>query len=57
MRVQITIKLTPESRGEMIDKFGGEYRDFREYLERLAAQGVLPTNTEFRWLLDSGRWE
>lgn len=56
MKVQLTIKLTPESRGEMIDAFGLLYREFREYIEKLQVDGVLPVGT-IRWLIESGRWE
>jgi len=62
MKATITIKLIPESRGEMIDKFGGLYRTMREDWETrvvpgLQAGGHLPPQTELRWVLESGRWE
>lgn len=56
MKVQITIKVTPESREEMIATFGAAYREFREYVEKLQAEGVIPPGN-IRWLLESGRWE
>ena len=53
MKVMITFKLTPESRQEMIEKFGLLYREFREYVEELQAKGTLPAGT-IRWLIESG---
>jgi hypothetical protein len=59
MKIQLTIRLTPESRGEMIDKFGAQYRDYREQLEAAVQQGAFgpPDKVNVRWLLSSGRWE
>lgn len=60
MKAVITIRLTPESRDETIHHFGGEYRAYREAVEKAAAEGWfgLPADKlELRWLLSSGRWE
>ena len=56
MKVLMTFKLTPESREEMIQRFGLLYREFREYIEELQAKGTLPPGT-IRWLIESGRWD
>ena len=61
MKATITIKLTPESKGELTDTFGGQYREFRETFEKAVQEhGVfsVPTkNVTLRWLVDSGKWE
>ena len=57
MLVQITIKLTPTTRGELIDSYGLKYRLFRQHIEQLQAAGALPKHPPIRWLLDSARWE
>mgnify|MGYP001616369615 CR=1 FL=1 len=56
MKVTITIKLTPETREEMIQRFGLMYREFREHVEGLQAAGTLPQG-KIRWLIESGRWD
>ncbi len=56
----LTIRLTPESRGEMIDSFGAQYREFRDGVEASIASKqpiAIPHDTQVRWVLDSGRWE
>lgn len=55
MHIEITVKVAAESRGELIDTFGGAYRAFREHLEQLQTDGVLP-KTPIRWLVVGGRW-
>lgn len=60
MRIQYTIKLTPESRNEMIHTFGAEYRVFRDRIEQAINQGHMgagPEKVSVRWLLESGRWD
>lgn len=59
MKVTITFKLTPESRGEMIDTFGLQYREFREIMEIFQSKGGFgpAEKVEMRWLVESGRWE
>ena len=56
MKVLMTFKLVPDSRQEMIDKFGLLYREFREYVEELQAKGTLPQG-KIRWVIESGRWD
>ena len=58
MTITITFKLTPETRGELIDTYGAQYRDFRATMEQAHAQGGFgpPDKARLRWLLDSGRW-
>ena len=56
MLIQITFRLTPTTRGELIDTYGRTYREFRQHIEALQQAGVLPP-CSIRWLLDSGRWE
>lgn len=62
MKLCITFKLTPESRGEMIDTFGRTSREFKEAVEQLVAVhngfiGVPAANVTLRWLFESGRWD
>lgn len=60
MKAVITFKLTPESRGEMIDTFGAEYREFREVIELAnlnGAFGLPPEKVTLRWVVETGRWE
>ncbi len=56
MKIVITVKVAPESRGELIDSYAGKYRELRAHVEELQRQGVLPA-TEIHWLLVSGRWD
>lgn len=55
----LTIRLTPDTRQELIETFGANYRDFREHVEKQIAEGQviqIPAQpTQVRWLLDSGR--
>lgn len=57
----LTIRCTPESRGEMIDTFGATYRHFREQIDASVASklpiAIDPATTQIRWILNSGRWE
>lgn len=57
MKVRITVKLTPQSKMEMIDTYPAQYAALRAHMEKLVEQGVLPTESELHWLLDSGKWE
>lgn len=62
MKVELllTIRLTPESRGEMIDSFAGSYRTLRAEIQEKVDAGTaieVPSDTQIRWLLMSGRWE
>ena len=41
MKVLLTFKLSPESRMEMIDKFGGLYRELREDIEGFQRGGIV----------------
>lgn len=58
MKVRLTFKLTPESRDELLGS-GKSYREFREMIERVTAQGAFgpPAKITHRWLLDSGCWD
>ena len=59
MIVTITIKLTPETRGEMIDTFGRSSREYMDKIREFIGRGVFgPVEKikEPRFLLDSGRW-
>lgn len=59
MLITFTVKLTPESRQELIDKFGAEFRQFRAGFEQAVAVGAFgdPARVRVRWLLDSARWQ
>lgn len=57
MRVEITFRVAPESRGELIDSYAGKYRELRQQVERLQEVGALPGDAKVHWLLVSGRWE
>jgi hypothetical protein len=54
--VRAVIQLAAESRGELVDKFAGEYRELREQVEQLITAGMLPP-MEIKWVLVGGRWE
>ena len=56
----LTIRLAPESRQELIDTYGAQYRHFRQEVEQALRSGAglqLPPTARIRWLLESGRWE
>ena len=60
MKVIITFKLCAETRGELIDTFGAQYREFRQVIEEVTATGgfgLPPEKILLRWLVESGRWE
>lgn len=61
MRVTITFKLEAESRGELIDKFGAEARDFKDTIEQTVQRmggfaGIPASHVRLRWLLIGGQW-
>ena len=64
MKVLLTFKLSPESRMEMIDKFGGLYRELREDMEGFQQGGIVTPvllqalhDATIRWVIQSGRWD
>lgn len=59
--ILVTIRLTPESRQEMISTYPADYRALRANLEQQIEDAdvlQLPGKaTKIRWILNSGRWE
>ena len=57
----LTIRLSPESRGEMIDSYAKAYQVLRQQVEeQVGKTGSLeiPVKAEdIRWLLASGKWD
>ena len=55
MRVELTVKVSASTRGELIDSFGTSYRKLREHYEKLVEEKILPADN-IRWLLVGGQW-
>lgn len=58
MIITVTIKLTAESRDELINVFGSNVREFREHCEALRQGAVFgpPEKVELRYLIIGGEW-
>ena len=57
MKIEILIKVSAESRGELIESFAAKYKSFRDHIESLQAHGALPAHPPIRWLLNTSAWE
>jgi hypothetical protein len=60
VNLTITIKMTAQSKGELIDTFAATVREFKDAFERtVAADGFAGFPAEavtLRWLVDAGVW-
>lgn len=60
MIVTLTVKLTAESRGELIDTFAASAQAFKEQLEQDVEtngfQGLPKESVILRWMFETGAW-
>ena len=54
MKIEVTIKISPESSDELNSTFRQKYEAFRAHVERLQTKGLLPLFPQMRWVLALG---
>ena len=60
MKATVTIKLTAETKDELINTFALQTQEFKRTIELDVAQnginGIGPDHVELRWMFETGVW-
>jgi hypothetical protein len=58
VRITVTVKAEAESRGELIDSFGGQFSNMRKHFDSLKTEGVFgdPERVAIRYVAIGGQF-